>query len=157
MGKYFLSESKNVEERQLLATLNEVINLLYELVDNYMPTTNLIYGHGWECYKLDGEVTMHALLDCYKGIIECFERNYYFHSKLQDKLENNLRRIVVLLERLSDVNCKECTTNPLHHHIIDEAISKQFGLDAWLNSVVHYDLAEALEAARAEIFSDYVD
>lgn len=183
MEKYFLSESKNVEgkyllaalneeeelrkleTRQLLATLNEIIKILRKFDRNYMVITDLIYHKGWKDYKLDGaEVTIHVLLDCYKGIIECFERNHHLKkSKLEAKqdatLETILRRIVVLLNRLSDVNCKECTTQRRHHRIIGEAISKQqFSYDGeWIFRFVHKDLAEALETARAEIFHEYVD
>lgn len=151
MEKYFLSES-NVEERQLLATLNEVINLLYELDRNYITITNLVNRQGRQGCKLNGaKVTIHILLDCYKGIIGCFERNCHLKSELEYKLEFILRRVVVLLDRLSNVTFNQRT--------IDEVISEQhfsYGGE-WLIGFMHESLAEALEIARAEIFCDYVD
>lgn len=150
-------ELMKVERKQLLATLNEVIELLHKLAINHITITDLICHEGWQNYELDGaEVTMHILLDYYKGVIEYFERVEYLTTDL-DKLLDILRHIIVLLDKLSDIDCKECTTNSFHHRKINEAISKQFRYLDWISGDAHERLAKALKTARTEIFCDYVD
>ena len=150
-------ELMKVERKQLLATLNEVIELLHKLAINHTTITDLICHESWQSYELDEtEVTIHVLLDYYKGVIEYFERVEYLTTDL-GKLLDILRRVIVLLDRLSDIDCKECTTNSYHHRIINEAIPKQFSYLRWICGDAHKRLAKALKAARAEIFCEYVD